>query len=66
MYKMVRIIVGTLVAVSEGKIPSDGISDIIASNDRSKAGKTAPPEGLYLNRVFYDEKEVTDYVGGTL
>ncbi len=53
LYNMVRIMMGTLVAVSEGKISKDGISDIISSLDRSRAGMTAPAEGLYLNRVEY-------------
>lgn len=62
LYKMVRIIVGTLVAVSEGRISPDDVDGIIAAKDRSRAGKTAPPEGLYLNRVFYDKEEVNRHV----
>ncbi len=58
LYKMVRIIVGTLLAVNEQKIDKSKISDIISVKDRNKAGKTAPPQGLYLNKVFYDIKEV--------
>jgi tRNA pseudouridine38-40 synthase len=50
---MVRIIVGTLIAVAEGKISPDEIEDIIASKNRARAGITAPPQGLYLNKVFY-------------
>lgn len=53
LYNMVRIIVGTLVAVAEGKITSEDIPSIIESKDRSRAGVTAPPHGLYLNRVTY-------------
>ena len=53
LYNMVRIIVGTLVEVSDGKIGEDEIPAIIASKDRSKAGLTAPPEGLYLKKVSY-------------
>jgi tRNA pseudouridine38-40 synthase len=53
LYNMVRIIVGTLLEINEGKKPEGCIADIISSYDRNKAGKTAPPEGLYLNRVFY-------------
>ena len=53
LYNMVRIIVGTLIAVSERQIEPDAIPKIIESRDRSKAGPTAPPEGLYLNDVFY-------------
>ena len=54
LYNMVRIIVGTLIEVGLGKRDPDSITDIILSKDRKKAGKTAPPEGLYLNKVFYE------------
>ena len=54
LYNMVRIIVGTLVYVSEGKISPEDIDSVIASKERKKAGKTAPAEGLYLNKVFID------------
>lgn len=53
LYNMVRIIVGTLLYTAQGKISPQEIPDIIGALDRSKAGPTAPPEGLYLNRVFY-------------
>ena len=53
LYNMVRIIVGTLVEVAHGRIASEDIPDIIASRDRSRAGMTAPPQGLYLNKVIY-------------
>lgn len=53
LYNMVRIIVGTLVEVAFGRILPENISKIIESCDRSLAGMTAPPEGLYLNRVVY-------------
>lgn len=53
LYNMVRIIVGTLICVSEGKISADDIPDIIRAEDRIMAGRTAPAHGLYLNRVFY-------------
>lgn len=55
LYNMVRIIVGTVVDVGIGKIDKDSIVEIIESKDRNRAGHTAPPEGLYLSRVFYDE-----------
>ncbi len=54
LYNMVRIMVGTLLSVAEGKIKAEELSDIIASCDRSRAGITAPPHGLYLDEVFYD------------
>lgn len=54
LYNMVRIIVGTLIDTACGKINPDAMADIIASCDRSRAGMTAPPEGLYLRRVELD------------
>lgn len=53
LYNMVRIMVGTLLFSAQGKIPSGGIVDVIKSKDRKKAGKTAPPQGLYLNKINY-------------
>jgi tRNA pseudouridine38-40 synthase len=53
LYNMVRIIVGTLTEVAFGRISPDDIVDIINSHDRSRAGMTAPAEGLYLNKVVY-------------
>ncbi len=58
LYNMVRIMVGTLLDVNEGRIPADGIPDILASRDRLRAGRTALPHGLYLNRVFYTDAEL--------
>ena len=53
LYNMVRIMVGTLLFVSEGKIKKDELKDIILSKERKRAGKTAPPQGLYLNKINY-------------
>lgn len=53
LYNMVRIMTGTLLFVAQGKINPDKIEEIILSKDRRKAGITAPPSGLFLNRVFY-------------
>lgn len=53
LYNMVRIMVGTLLFVSEGKIKEGELLDVIKSKDRKKAGKTAPPQGLYLNKINY-------------
>lgn len=53
LYNMVRIMTGTLAEVGEGRIKPAEIETIINSGDRSKAGKTAPAHGLYLNKVIY-------------
>ena len=53
LYNMVRIMVGTLIFINEGKIKANELKDIIESKDRKRAGKTVPPQGLYLNRVKY-------------
>lgn len=53
LYNMVRIMVGTLLDISAGKIEKDSIKDILASGDRNRAGCTARPEGLFLNKIYY-------------
>ena len=50
---MVRNIVGLLIEVGEGKRRSEEVISILKAEDRTKAGKTANPEGLYLKNVFY-------------
>jgi tRNA pseudouridine38-40 synthase len=54
LYNMVRIMVGTLVEIGLGKRDPDSIPAIISSRNRKNAGKTAPPDGLYLNKVLYE------------
>ncbi len=56
LYNMVRIMAGTLLDVSSGKIAYDEIPVIIDSKKRENAGFTAPPDGLYLSRVFYEDE----------
>lgn len=51
--QMIRSIVGTLVEVGLGKRTPDSLTGILNSRDRSAAGKTAPPQGLFLMRVDY-------------
>ena len=54
LYNMVRIIAGTLVDVGLGKIEPDAILEIIKEGKRENAGKTLPPNGLYLLQVMYE------------
>lgn len=58
LYNMIRIMVGTLIDVSEKRIAPDDIPRILEAKDRLRAGRTAMAHGLYLNRVFYDEAEL--------
>jgi tRNA pseudouridine38-40 synthase len=51
---MVRAVVGTLVEVGDGRRAPASLRDLLDSRDRSAAGPTAPPAGLYLVRVDYD------------
>jgi len=53
LYNMVRIIAGTLWEVGVGRREVKNIETVVASMDRDQAGKTAPPQGLYLEKVFY-------------
>lgn len=60
LYNMVRIMVGTLLDINDGKIPADTIDDIILSANRERAGITAKPQGLYLNKIFYEKEGADD------
>lgn len=51
---MVRAIVGTLVEVGKGKISMADFEEIIKSKNRSRAGESAPAQGLFLKRIKYD------------
>lgn len=53
LYNMVRIIAGTLLLAGCGKLDENGMKAIVAAKRRSAAGLTAPPDGLYLNKVVY-------------
>ncbi len=53
LYNMVRIMVGTLLKIQQGKLSYDSIPGIISAQDRKKAGPTAPACGLFLDEVFY-------------
>ncbi len=54
---MVRNIVGSLAEVGKGRISPEALTDILASCDRKLAGPTAPAKGLFLEKVFYPDRE---------
>jgi tRNA pseudouridine38-40 synthase len=53
LYNMVRIIVGTLIKVGNGKLQVEDIENIIIEGNRKRAGMCVPPNGLILEKVFY-------------
>jgi len=53
LYKMVRNIAGTLIAIGAGQLPSEEMPKILKSKDRKKAHNTAPAQGLTLMKVKY-------------
>ncbi|MGY3778371.1 tRNA pseudouridine(38-40) synthase TruA [Isobaculum melis] len=57
LYNMVRILVGTLLQIANGRRDINDIQRIIASEDRNQAGPTASPKGLYLMEVYYQKMQ---------
>ena len=55
LYNMIRILVGTLLSVSEGELSMSEIPEILAARNRIYAGRTVQPYGLYLHEIFYDD-----------
>ena len=55
LYNRVRAMVGTCVYAAEGKFPPEAVSDILEGRCRTAAGPTAPPGGLYMTKLWYEE-----------
>ena len=55
LYNMVRAMAGTVVYAAEGKLAPEDIPAILDSGNRTLAGPTVPPGGLYMTRLWYDE-----------
>jgi tRNA pseudouridine38-40 synthase len=53
LYNMVRILSGTIIYCGIGKLSAHEVPKILLSKDRTQAGITLPPHGLYLEKVFY-------------
>ena len=60
---MVRIVVGTLVEVGQGRRPVSQVAEILEGKDRTKAGITAPARGLELVSVRYDGRKMSAPLG---
>lgn len=52
---MVRAVVGTLIEIGEGKRPIESIPQLLQSENRSDAGTSVPPQGLYLSDIQYPD-----------
>jgi tRNA pseudouridine38-40 synthase len=59
LYKMVRNIVGALVAVGKGKMPPQEILSLLAKKDRTQSPQAAPAKGLFLHFVHYPEEKIS-------
>lgn len=55
LYNMVRAMIGTIIYAAEDKLAPLEIPQILAAGNRTLAGPTAPPDGLYMSRLWYDE-----------
>lgn len=55
LYNMVRAMVGTILYAAEGKLTTEKISDILIRGNRTEAGPTVPPDGLYMTKLWYQE-----------
>lgn len=53
LHHQVRNMVGTLMLVGQGKWVAEDVKEALEACDRKKGGPTAPPDGLYLSRVYY-------------
>ncbi|MBQ2829727.1 MAG: tRNA pseudouridine(38-40) synthase TruA [Oscillospiraceae bacterium] len=58
LYNMVRAITGTVLYAAEGKLAPEDIAHILASGDRTLAGPTVPPGGLYMTRLWYEDERL--------
>ena len=62
LYNMARAMVGTAVYAAEGKISPKEIGRILDEGNRTAAGPTAPPGGLYMTQLWYDDGKIAFHV----
>jgi tRNA pseudouridine38-40 synthase len=63
LYNMARAMAGTAVYAAEGKFPPEAITEILDNGNRTAAGPTMPPGGLYMTQLWYECEEVSFHVG---
>ena len=62
LYNMARAMAGTVVYAAEGKLRPEDIGSILERGDRTLAGPTVPPGGLYMTKLWYDDGEAAFHV----
>lgn len=62
LYNMIRIMMGTIIEISDGRMDSTKLPEIIDAQDREQAGKTIAAHGLRLEKVYYNEAELNDLI----
>lgn len=62
LYNMARAMTGTVVYAAEGKLAPGDIGKILEAGNRTAAGPTVPPGGLYMTQLWYDDGEVAFHV----
>jgi tRNA pseudouridine38-40 synthase len=60
LYNMVRAITGTVLYAAEGKFAPEEIPGILERGDRTAAGPTVPPGGLYLTKLWYEDERLNN------
>ena len=63
LYNMARARAGTCVYAAEGKFPPEAVAQILLNGDRTAAGPTVPPGGLYMTQLWYDDGKAVFHVG---
>lgn len=63
LYNMARAMAGTVVYAAEGKLRPEEIGALLESGNRTAAGPTVPPGGLYMTKLWYDDGKVSFHVG---
>jgi tRNA pseudouridine38-40 synthase len=66
LHHMVRNLIGTLIEIGRGAEPPEWMEELLDGRDRTRAGPTAPPQGLVLVRVMYPSSLATDERPGSL
>ena len=63
LYNMARAMAAPCVYAAEGKFPPEAVAQILLNGDRTAAGPTVPPGGLYMTQLWYDDGKAVFHVG---